>query len=249
MVRSVTVALALLTAFAAPLAAQAPAPETAPAPDQTVTEPPAPEAPPPAAPRTMVGSWEFSNADREKICTVTFRNDQIKVGKRVEFDAACAGNFPFIRDIAAWQFNPNDFLRLLDAKGTPVLEFSEVESGIFEAPRPGEGILFIQNPTDLGPAPKTADQITGEWSVIRRTGRTICSLTLSNTAAGEEFVVRVTPPCDPVVARFGPATWQMDRGEIVLRSATNQSWRFEETDGGKWQRIPQTANPILMVRK
>ena len=45
-----------------------------------------------------------------------------------------------------------------------MLEFSEVESGIFEAPKPGEGILFIQNPTDLGPAPKTAEQITGDWT-------------------------------------------------------------------------------------
>jgi hypothetical protein len=49
--------------------------------------------------------------------------------------------------------------------------------------------------------------------------------------------------------RFAPATWQMDRGEVVLRSADGQSWRFEETEGGRWRRIPETANPILMVRK
>ena len=55
-----------------------------------------------------------------------------------------------------------------------MLEFSEVESGIFEAPKPGEGILFIQNPTDLGPAPKTAEQIKGEWNVVRRTGQRVC---------------------------------------------------------------------------
>ena len=130
-----------------------------------------------------------------------------------------------------------------------MLEFSEVESGIFEAPKPGEGILFIQNPTDLGPAPKTAEQITGDWTIIRRTGQRVCALTLSNTAAGEEFVVRLQPPCDQVVTAFGPATWQMDRGEIVLRAANGQSWRFEEGEDSKWQRIPQTANPLLMVRK
>lgn len=249
MVRHATAVLVILTAFTAPLMAQAPAPAPA-APDQVVTEPAAPEAAPAvAAPRTMVGSWEFSNADREKICTVTFRSDANKIGKRVEFDPACVANFPFLREITAWQYNGNDFLRLFDAQGNTMLEFSEVETGIFEAPRPGEGILFIQNPTDLGPAPKTAEQITGEWSVIRRTGRVICALTLSNTAAGEEFVVRVAAGCDPVVVRFAPATWQMDRGEIVLRSATNQAWRFEETDGGRWQRVPATANPILMVRK
>jgi hypothetical protein len=130
-----------------------------------------------------------------------------------------------------------------------VLEFSEVEGGIFEAPKSGEGILFIQNASALGPAPKTADQMTGEWSMVRRTGKALCALTLSDTANGDEFEVRLRQPCDPLVTRFGPATWQMDRGELVLRSAGGQSWRFEETEDSKWRRIPEAANPVLMVRK
>jgi hypothetical protein len=229
-------------AIAAPLAAQ-----------------PAPEAPPPEAgpgelagppqPRTMVGSWEFSNADREKTCTIIFRDTPAKVGKRVEFDPNCPKVFAFIPEIAGWRFNDNDFLRLLDAQGNSLLDFSEVESGIFEAPKPGEGILFIQNPSGLGAPPKTAAQIKGEWNLVRRTGQRICSLTLSDTAAGEEFVVRVQPGCDSAVTRFGLATWQMDRGEIVLRSASGQSWRFEEAEDARWQRIPQSATPLLMVRK
>jgi hypothetical protein len=228
-----------LTALASPLAAQAP----------DTTAPAAPESAAAAPPRTMPGSWEFSNADREKTCMITFRNDAAKVGKRVEFDAKCVALFPFISEIVGWRLNDNDFLRLLNAQGNAVLEFSEVESGIFEAPKPGEGILFIQNPTDLGPAPKTADQMKGDWNIIRRTGRPLCTLTLSDTAAGEEFVVRLQPACDKVVTAFGPTTWQMDRGEIVLRAANGQSWRFEEAEDSKWQRIPQTANPLLMVRK
>jgi hypothetical protein len=238
----VLLAFAFLLAGSAPLAAQAPAtdaPESPSEPSEVVTEPA-----PPAAPRTMIGSWEFSNADREKICTLTFQT-----GRKLEFDPACAGHFPFTREIVGWSQADNDFLRLLGSNGKSVLEFSEVESGIFEAPRVGEGILFIQNPAGLGPAPKTAEQITGDWTLMLRTGKPLCGLSLSNTAVGEEFAVRVQPPCDAVVARFAPTTWQMDRGEIVLRSANGQSWRFEEGEGAKWHRIPETANPILMVRK
>src|ERR1700754_3974989 len=244
MIRVLTVALVVLMTSAATLFAQAADPPV------TMREPPVTEGSPPAAPRTMVGTWEFSNADREKTCSVTFRNEANRIGKRVEFDQACANLFPFVKDVVAWQYNDNDFLKLLDQQGVSVLEFSEVESGIFEAPRPGEGILFIQNATALGPAPKTADQITGEWSIIRRTGRPICGLSLTSTPSGEEFALRVQPGCDPVVTRFAPVTWQMDRGEIVLRAANGQSWRFEEAeDGTKWQRVPQTTNPLLMVRK
>mgnify|MGYP002651262499 CR=1 FL=1 len=244
MIRVLTIAAFALMASVLPLAAQQADPPV------TMPEPPVTEAPPPAAPRTIVGTWEFSNADREKICSITFRNESNRVGKRVEFDPACANLFPFVKDVVAWQYAENDFLKLLDAQGASILEFNEVESGIFEAPKPGEGIMFIQNASSLGPAPKTAEQITGEWSVIRRTGRPICGLSLTSTPSGEEFAVRVQPGCDPVVARFAPVTWQMDRGEIVLRAANGQSWRFEEAeDGSKWQRIPQTANPLLMVRK
>lgn len=236
MIRSTTLASILSMAFAAPLAAQAPGPEA----------PPEQSTPPP---RTMIGTWEFSNADREKTCSITFRNESAKVGKRVEFDGKCADNFAFVRDIVGWEMKENDFLRLLDAQGNSVLEFNEVESGIFEAPKPGEGILFIQNASDLGPAPKTAAQITGDWSVTRRTSRVICVLTLSDTAVGGEFAVQVQPGCDPTVARFAPVTWAMDRGEIMLRAANGQLWRFEEADNGRWQRIPAASTPLFMVRK
>ena len=95
MVRNATLAFLLSIALAAPLAAQAPDATT---PDTEA--PAAPETAAPAAPRSMAGSWEFSNADREKTCTITFRNDNAKVGKRVEFDPGCAKLFPFISEIA-----------------------------------------------------------------------------------------------------------------------------------------------------
>jgi hypothetical protein len=76
----------------------------------------------------------------------------------------------------------NDFLRLLDAKGETVLEFSEVESGIFEAPRPGVGILFIQNAT--APVRRRAPRPGRRRLDVMRgagTGRPICQLSLSRT--------------------------------------------------------------------
>src|SRR5262249_48161254 len=105
------------------------------------------------------GSWEFSNADRDKRCTVTFRTDAAAVGMKREFDSGCAGRSPFVADIVGWTLAENDFLRMLDAKGNSLLEFSEVESRIYEAPRPGEGILFIQASAAVGPPPKEASQV------------------------------------------------------------------------------------------
>src|SRR5215213_8915176 len=96
MIRHAAPTLVLLTALTAPLFAQEEEPD-ANAPE-VVTEPA-----PPAPPRSMPGSWEFSNADREKTCTITFRNDAAKAGKRVDFDPGCAKLFPFIPEIAGWR--------------------------------------------------------------------------------------------------------------------------------------------------
>jgi hypothetical protein len=199
--------------------------------------------------KALAGPWEFTNADRDKTCTITLRTDPAPAGMRAEFDRACAAKFPFIGEIAAWTMAENDFLRLVDAKGGAVLEFSEVESGVYEAPRPGEGILFIQKAGAAGPPSRTAEEVTGEWSVVRAAGKPICSLTLSNTPAGEDFAVRVRPPCDAFVTRFAPMAWQVERGELVLKAAKGQPWRFEEGEANTWQRVPATADPVLLVRK
>ena len=65
----------------------------------------------------MIGSWEFSNADRDRTCTATFKSDRAPGGLKIEFDANCVNLFPLVRDIAAWKFPDNDLLYLLDAQG------------------------------------------------------------------------------------------------------------------------------------
>jgi hypothetical protein len=194
------------------------------------------------------GTWEFSNADRDKRCLLTFRTDPAAAGMRLEFDRGCASQFPFIKEVVGWSRGQNDFLRLLDAKGQSVLEFSEVETRIFEAPRPGEGILFIQASTAVGPPPKEADQMFGDWA-MQRAGKAICTMTLANTPVGDDFyALKLKPGCDALVTRFAPNAWQMDRGELVLRNARNTTWRFSEGDGSAWQRVPEGPQPLTLVR-
>ena len=199
--------------------------------------------------KAMVGSWEFSNADRDKRCTITFRTDAGPSGMKLEFDKGCPAVFAFTRQIAGWTLAQNDFLRLVDSKGDALLEFSEVESGMYEAPRPGEGILFIQKAAAVGPAPRDAADMLGDWSVARTAGRTICTLALSETAAGDDFALQVKPPCDAFVTRFAPTTWQMDRGELVLKSARGQVWRFAEGDDKSWRRVPEGADAVTLTKK
>jgi hypothetical protein len=208
---------------------------------------PAPQ--PSEAAKAMVGKWEFSNADRDKICGIVFRTDPAgAAGMKLEFEQPCYALFPFLKEVVGWRLAENDFLRLVNSRGRSVLEFSEVESRMFEAPRPGEGILFIQAAAAVVPD-ITADQMNGDWAVVRGAGRTVCTLTLSNTPAGDGLAAKINPGCDPLVARFNPVSWRIERGGLMLSSARGETWLFEAEDPANWHRIPRTADPVLLVRK
>jgi len=199
--------------------------------------------------KAVIGSWEFSNADRDKICTATFKSDPTRVGFKVEFDANCATLFPLVADVAGWSFPEGDLLRLLDAQGKALVEFSEVEDGIYEAPTPGVGVLFLQNAASAGPASKPAEQLAGNWALMRGPDKLLCSLMLANTPLRDDLALTVKPGCDATIVRVGFTQWRMDRGELVLVSTRGISWRFEEVDATTWRRLPESADPITLVRQ
>ncbi len=201
------------------------------------------------AAKELLGTWEFSNSERDKACPVTFKGEAAPGGFKLEFDKACAALFPFAADIVAWKYADNDLLRLIDAGGRTLVEFSEVESGIFEAPTPGVGVLFLQSPAAAGPPPRPAEQLVGDWALMRGAGKILCQLTLSNATTRDGLVLQIKPNCDPAILRLNLTAWEMDRGELVLMPARGNVWRFEEVDQTSWRRIPESADPITLVRQ
>ena len=199
--------------------------------------------------KRLIGSWEFSNADRDRICTATFKSDPTPVGFKIEFDANCANLFPVVRDVAAWKFPENDLLYLLDARGRTLVEFSEVEDSIFEAPTPGVGVLFLQNAAAAGAAPRPPEQLAGDWAIVRKAGPPVCGLTLAMTKASDGFAVTVKPGCDQAIARLNFAQWRIDRDQIMLVPSRGNPWRFEEVDNTTWRRVPESADQITLVRQ
>jgi hypothetical protein len=201
--------------------------------------------------KSVVGKWEISNADRDRICNVTFRPDPSGAVFKLELDKGCTAQMPELKDVVAWTIGGLDLVRLVDAKGRPVMEFSEVESGTFEAQRPGEGVFFMQTAAvAASPVGLSTDQMAGDWNLVRGSGRSVCTITLTNAAAGaDSFSLKLNPGCDAFVTRFGPTAWYMDRGELVLRSRANQFWRFEENDPTNWQRVPEGRESITLVRQ
>ena len=200
--------------------------------------------------KTMIGKWELSNADRDRTCQLTFKADPSGTLFKLDFDKTCATQMPELKDVIGWTIGGLDLVKLMDGKGKPVFEFSEVESGIFEAQRPGEGIFFMQNAAAAAVVNISLEQMAGDWGVVRGSGKTVCTITLTNAAAGDDaFVLRLKPGCEAFVTNFGPAAWYLDRGELVLKSKAGRFWRFEANDPTNWQRVPEGREPINLVRQ
>jgi len=196
----------------------------------------------------MIGAWEFSNADHDRICRFNFRADASVGGRKLDIDRNCASLFPSTMDLAAWTIDAYGTLRLLDAHGKEVIELSEVESGIFDGFQPGAGRYVLQSMAAA--LVRSADDVVGDWALARGTGKPICLLTLANNPAGADtLTLKVKPGCDVFVTRFAPVSWRIERGELVLLSARGQTWRFEENGADTWLRVPESADQILLVRQ
>lgn len=215
---------------------------------------PPPASPPPASAamsddaKAVLGAWEISNADRDKICPVVFNADPLSGGFKLVLDKNCAAVFPALKDMVGWTLDQDGTLRLINSTGTVVLELTEVESGIYDGFRRDEG-RFIMQSAAAAPV-RNAAELTGEWAVARGTGKPICHLTLTDTAAdGDRFALKVKAGCDALVRSFGPVTWRMENGELVLYAPRGQTWRFEQNDADTWQRVPESPDPVLLVRQ
>jgi Protease inhibitor Inh len=200
--------------------------------------------------KDMIGQWELSTTERSKTCVVTLKVDAAPQGFKLELEPSCAKALPFAKDIAAWSIKGLDIVRLQDTNGQPVIDFTEVESGIFEGVRQNEGVYILQNLAAARSLAKSMDQMIGDWTMVRGNGQAICGLTLTNTDAGQDnFQVFVKPKCDAAVTSFAPTRWRLDRGQMLLMSSKGETWQFEADDNAQWRRVPDGPDPLLMVRQ
>lgn len=200
--------------------------------------------------KEMIGQWELATTDRSKTCVVTMKNDAAPQGLKLELEPGCAAALPFTKDIAAWSIKGLDIVRLQDAAGEPVIDFTEVETQIFEGVRQGEGVYILQNLEAARSLAKSMDQMIGDWAMVRGDGNSICGLTLTNNDAGRDnFQVFLKPKCDPAVAAFAPTQWRLDHGQIILMSDRGETWRFEADENAQWRLVPDSANPLILLRQ
>jgi hypothetical protein len=201
--------------------------------------------------KDMIGQWELSTTDRSRTCVVTLKPDSSPQGLKLELEPSCATSLPFTKDITGWNVKGLDIVRLQDATGEAVVDFTQVEAGILEGTRSGEGVYILQNLAAARSLAKSMDQMIGDWTMVRsNSGNTICGLVLTNTDAGNDnFQVFLKGKCDAAVTAFAPTQWRLEHGQIMLMSNSGETWRFEADDNAQWRLVPDSADPLILVRQ
>jgi hypothetical protein len=68
-------------------------------------------------------------------------------------------------------------------------------------------------------------------------------------AGPDNFQVFLKPKCDAGIAQYNPTPWRLERGPINRSSKSRHVWQFEADDNAQWRRVPDTADPLIMLRQ
>jgi hypothetical protein len=238
--RAIVLVLSLISVFAAPARAQEKAPAGKPDPVEV---------------RNLSAGYELTNADGTLRCPVALEPRPIGRGLALSYDRAiCNPRFGFLGEVAGWLPGVAGAILMVAPDGRIVTEFTEGIGGVYEAIREGDGVYFLANLQFVDPAARVqvADLI-GAWNLSRvdnpKEPAKTCSLNLTDEVAGDQlYSLRVLPECDPALVQAGIVTWQLERGDIVLRARSGDAFRFEKGEGNVWNKVPEKPRPMTLSR-
>jgi hypothetical protein len=202
-------------------------------------------------PAQLAAAYQLANADGDRVCAMTLKPDTAGAAFAISFDkAACADAIAFTGDVTAWTPGPGDSILLLGAKGVLIAEFTEGVGGNWEALREGDGVYFLTNPSLADPAKQAQPaDLFGSWNVARTAGKPVCRMEFKQEVTGDGgYQLALAPDCDAGIVRFGPVSWRLERGDLVLASAKGETLRFALQEEGGWAKVPESNRPLLLTR-
>jgi len=195
--------------------------------------------------RELASNYQLADASGERKCAIVLEARTAPGGFALNYDrAACRKLFPHLAEVTGWQPAPAGGINFVTAKGVPITEFTEGVGGIYEAIRENDGVYFLTNLRIADTSEVKADDLVGEWNLSRPDGPPICKIALTKDVAGSNrFAIRVTPGCDAAIVAFGPVSWQLSNGDVILFSKEDEAIRLGKNWEGVWARIPDQKNP------
>lgn len=214
------------------------------------TPPARPDAEAHAAAERLAGSFRLTSADGERGCEVVLGTQPAGAGFAISQDAQACAPISFAALVVAWLPDASGSIRLLNAAGRTVAEFTEAAGGSYESLREGDGVYFLGPPAVMDTPQLSPQELAGDWVLLRQSDAVACRWTLTTIPAGSgTFRLRQGEGCDEPLTRFGASSWSLAGGNVLVKGvAEGPTIRFARQEDGTWMRIPAGSRPLIMTR-
>ncbi len=222
----------------------------------------APEGKPdPVEVRNLSAHYELTNADATLRCPIVLESKPAGRGLTLVFDRnICNARFGFLGEVSGWLPGIAGSILMIAPDGRIVTEFTEGVGGVYEAIRENDGVYFFANQQFVDPAERVQPaDLFGEWILAQpeeeaegakaKGSSPRCILDFTDEVAGDQlFAIRLGAGCETGLVPPGLQSWQLERGDIVLRFENGNTFRFEKGEDNRWNKVPDRPRPLVLSR-
>ncbi|ARM11915.1 MULTISPECIES: AprI/Inh family metalloprotease inhibitor [Rhizobium] len=198
--------------------------------------------------RAQAGTYLVAPENGGAGCRLTLETDLAIGGYSLSGQDSCSKPLPALAEAAAWNFDGNGGLILIDPTRKVIARFVENEGSPMKT-EDETPLLLVSAPDGIDRLP-TFSSLAGKWVMQRPDGEKLCSLTLEGTANAEGSApLSPSGDCAANVARLKLAIWHIDGLGLTLMSHDGASLGFQmRADGNFDKSREEGGKPLSLVR-
>ncbi|NYJ09896.1 hypothetical protein GGI64_000915 [Rhizobium leguminosarum] len=198
--------------------------------------------------KAQAGTYLVAPENGRAGCRMTLGTDMAIGGYSVSGQEACAKPVPSLADAAAWNFDGNGGLILIDPTRKVLARFVENEGSPMKT-EDGKLFLLPAAPDGVDHLP-TFDNLAGTWTMQRPDGERLCGVTLDgNVGADGNAPLSLSGDCAANVAKLKLAVWHIEGFALTLMGGDGSSLGFDMRSDGNFDKSKQEGGkPLSLVR-
>ncbi|ANM16620.1 outer membrane lipoprotein [Rhizobium sp. N541] len=199
--------------------------------------------------KAQAGTYLVAPEDGGAGCRMTLETDMAIGGHSLSGQDACTKPLPALAEAAAWNFDGNGGIILIDATRKVLARFVENEGSPLKT-QDGTPLLLIAAPDGIDRLPSVSS-LAGIWTMQRPDGERLCGVTLDGHAdADGNAPLSLSGDCAANVARLKLAVWHIEGFGLTLMGGDGSSLGFDMRADGNFDKSKEEGGkPLSLVRQ
>jgi hypothetical protein len=180
---------------------------------------------------------------------MTLETDMAIGGYSLSGQDSCAKPLPALAEAAAWNFDGNGGVILIDPTRKVLARFVENEGSPMKT-KDSVPLLLVAAPDGIDHLP-TFRGLAGTWTMQRPDGERLCGVTLKgNAEANGNAPLSLSGDCAANVARLKLAVWHIEGFGLTLMGHDGSSLAFDMRADGNFDKSKEEGGkPLSLVRQ